>query len=77
MNEQIKNLEAQCWEARLYGPPWFDASKFALLIIKECAKAIDTVNETASPGHGCYDWATFAVGDDILTHFGINNECKN
>ena len=35
MNERIQQLEAQCWEARQYGPPWFDAKKFAELIVKE------------------------------------------
>jgi hypothetical protein len=37
MNERIKEFEAQCWEARQYGPPWFDAKKFAELIVRECA----------------------------------------
>jgi len=36
MNERIKELEAQCWEPTQYGPPWFNAKKFAELIIKEC-----------------------------------------
>ena len=34
MNERIKELEAQCWEARQYGPPWFDSEKFAELIVR-------------------------------------------
>jgi hypothetical protein len=37
MNERIKELESQCWEARQYGPPWFDYKKFAELIVRECA----------------------------------------
>jgi hypothetical protein len=36
MNERIKELESQCWEARQYGPPWFNAKKFAELIVREC-----------------------------------------
>jgi hypothetical protein len=38
MNERIKELESQCWEARQYGPPWFNAKKFAELIVRECAR---------------------------------------
>ena len=38
MNERIKELESQCWEARQYGPPWFNAKKFAELIVRECAE---------------------------------------
>lgn len=45
--------------------------KFAELIIRECAKAIDTVYEKSEPDHGCYDWATWAYGEDILNHFGL------
>jgi hypothetical protein len=36
MNERIRELEVQCWEERHYGPPWFDADKFAELIVREC-----------------------------------------
>jgi hypothetical protein len=36
MNERIRELEAQCWEDRKYGPAWFNSEKFAELIIKEC-----------------------------------------
>jgi hypothetical protein len=35
MNEQIKELESRCWEERPYGPPWFDAEKFAELLLKK------------------------------------------
>ena len=38
MNERIKLLEAQCWEPRQYGPAWFDSTKFAELLIEECAE---------------------------------------
>lgn len=31
----IEELALQCWEARSYGPNWFDYRKFAKLIIKE------------------------------------------
>ena len=36
MNERIRELEAQCWEERKYGPALFDSEKFAELIVKEC-----------------------------------------
>jgi hypothetical protein len=36
MNERIKELEAQCWEPKQYGPPWFNSQKFAELIVEEC-----------------------------------------
>jgi hypothetical protein len=49
MNDRIKELEAQCWEARQYGPPWFNAKKFAELIVRECACIADDMKtlETA------------------------------
>lgn len=45
--------------------------KFAELIVRECARAVDKVYEDAEPDHGCYDWATFAEGVDVLKHFGV------
>jgi hypothetical protein len=41
MNERIRELEAQCWEERKYGPPWFNANKFAELIVRECIDTLD------------------------------------
>ena len=38
MNERIKELEIQCWEPRQYGPAWFNSTKFAELIVRECAE---------------------------------------
>jgi hypothetical protein len=73
MNERIKELEAQCWEPKQYGPPWFNSQKFAELIVKECARAVDKVYEDAEPDHGCYDWATWAEGADVLKHFGVED----
>jgi hypothetical protein len=40
MNERIKELEAQCWEPKQYGPPWFNSQKFAELIVQECARVL-------------------------------------
>jgi hypothetical protein len=39
MNARLQELESQCWEAKPYGPPWFDSKKFAELIVEECFKA--------------------------------------
>jgi hypothetical protein len=41
MNERIKQLESQCWEARQYGPPWFNSKKFAELIVRECQTVVE------------------------------------
>lgn len=38
MNDRIKELEQQCWEVRQYNPPWFNATKFAELLVFECIK---------------------------------------
>lgn len=72
MNDRIRELmiEAGIYECDDFEPhPTFE--KFAELIIRECAKAIDTVYEKSEPDHGCYDWATWAYGEDILKHFGL------
>ena len=61
MNERIKELEAQCWEPRQYGPAWFNSKKFAELIVRECAK---WVNDNL----GLVDEEAKA---DLLKHFGV------
>jgi hypothetical protein len=58
MNERIKELESQCWEARQYGPPWFNAKKFAELIVRECASHLNWVGDDAA-------------GTELLEHFGV------
>ena len=40
MNKRIKELEAQCWEPRQYGPAWFNSTKFAELIVRECVAIV-------------------------------------
>ena len=60
MNKRIRKLEAQCWEATKYGPPWFDSKKFAQLIVRECANRIDYW-ESRQGEHS----------DDLLKHFGV------
>jgi len=62
MNERIKELEAQCWEPRQYGPAWFNSTKFAELIVRECdryvAEQYDELEPWMQPG-------------DLLKHFGV------
>jgi hypothetical protein len=80
MNEKFKELRKKAEDSvrQEHGYPtnallpeeWVD-SKFAELIVRECAQAIDKVYEDAEPDHGCYDWATWAEGSDILKHFGV------
>ena len=68
MNERIRELESQCWEARPYGPPWFDSEKFAELIVKKCIEQASIGN-----GHGNNQWdraLTFAA-KNIKEHFGV------
>tara|TARA_R110002126_G_scaffold149341_1_gene295285 strand:- start:132 stop:326 length:195 start_codon:yes stop_codon:yes gene_type:complete len=62
MNERIKLLEAQCWEPRQYGPAWFDSTKFAELIVQECAEQVKNlrVNDYGISG-----------AEIIREHFGI------
>ena len=60
MNERIKELEQQCWEVRQYNPPWFNATKFAELIVRECDD-VATIN--------AHQWAS--PGTYVLKHFGV------
>jgi hypothetical protein len=70
MNERLKELKAQCWEERPYGPPWFNSDKFAKLIIRECADVCHThgwgMFEHGIAGHNIAD----SCGDMIKEHFG-------
>jgi hypothetical protein len=61
MNERIKELESQCWEARQYGPPWFNSKKFAELIVRECAKVVEKE----------MDYNANWCDDKIKQHFGV------
>ena len=83
MNERIKELESQCWEARQYGPPWFNAKKFAELIVEECMTMCDTVSaDYLKHRKGAFDFQDkniYAEGEaacDIIKykmkkHFGV------
>ena len=69
MNERVLELVRQVWPDPSISHE--NHLKFAELLIRECARSVDRVYETAPPDHGCYDWATFPDGDDVLKHFGI------
>jgi hypothetical protein len=82
MNERIQELAKQAGlkiEYQMINPPKplqilgsaEQFEKFAELIVRECARAVDKVYEDAEPDHGCYDWATWAEGADVLKHFGV------
>lgn len=70
MNEQLRQLEHQCWEVRQYNPPWFNATKFAELIVRECMACstwVGRVNKTAiEPVHTAH-----AINQRIKQHFGV------
>jgi hypothetical protein len=65
MNERIKQLESQCWEARQYGPPWFNSKKFAELIVRECVDIAYKFDEPKLSGPG------MIIGNRIEEHFGV------
>jgi hypothetical protein len=69
MNERIKELELQCWEPTQYGPAWFNSTKFAELIIRECARVIDR-GDGAMSSMAETSWCNICR-DDILKHFGV------
>jgi hypothetical protein len=69
MNERIKELELQCWEPTQYGPAWFNSTKFAELIVAECARVIDR-GDGAMSSMAETSWCNICR-DDILKHFGV------
>ena len=76
MNERIKLLESQCWEARQYGPAWFNSTKFAELIVRECADTIEnrTPGQMGKEGEGWtngYDDGLKTGAFLIKKHFGV------
>ena len=76
MNERIRELRAQCWEERKYGPAWFNSEKFAELIVLECmdiAKRTGDNFGSANPdvlegGRG----GAFCVYQNIKNTFGVD-----
>ena len=75
MNTRLQELEKQSYELfkdeNLIECFVFSKEKFAELIVRECARAVDRVYETAPPDYGCLDWSTIADGSDVLKHFGV------
>ena len=72
MNERIEKLESQCWEARQYGPPWFDTEKFAELIVRECVGvADDYVKDCTCDEHKNCKHPRSIIGRKIKEHFGV------
>jgi hypothetical protein len=69
MNERIEELEAQCWEPKQYGPPWFNSQKFAELIVRECMNAVcdpkTTYLESMTESSAMY-----TARERIRKHFG-------
>lgn len=69
MNEQLRQLEHQCWEVRQYNPPWFNATKFAELIVRECVKVVDDMADPEDSER--YFWAIQNASTKIKQHFGV------
>ena len=67
MNERIKALEVQCWEPRKYGPAWFDAEKFAGLIVRECTNILDIQGTTT--GQEAYHYSASLLEE----YFGVES----
>ena len=78
MNERIRELEAQCWEPRQYGPAWFNSTKFAELIVRECIGCCEQVISDPVP-ESVDTWLNGGSQciQEIKHHFGMNNERTN
>ena len=66
MNERIKLLAKQCWDERPEGQLHFDNEKFALLIVRECAKFL-----AENSGYDNSNNAWHPEPEDLLKHFGV------
>lgn len=68
MNERIQELKEQATRKAMWpGDPdagELDAEKFALLIVKECAKVADDGFASSNFGNGI-------TGQQLLKHFGV------
>ena len=78
MNERIRELEIQCWEPRQYGPAWFNSTKFAELIVRECLSEIKgmMVDESEllyehEETTECVNEALMDAHHNIAIHFGF------
>jgi len=70
MNERIQELIKQATHVEepdgLFPREVFDKEKFAELIVRECAKALD--DKLANPNGASMAWCD---GSDLLEHFGV------
>jgi hypothetical protein len=71
MNERIKELESQCWEPRQYGPAWFNSTKFAELIVRECVGIVSKRKNQAIDDGWNIDEAMSMAEIDLEEHFGV------
>jgi hypothetical protein len=71
MNERIRELAEQCWEARKYGPPWFEYEKFAELIVRECVGIVSKRKNQAIDDGWNIDEAMSMAEIDLEEHFGV------
>ena len=60
MNDQIKQLEPQCWEHNEFGLN-FNYQKFAELIVRDCALTAGLMEHEGRNG----------IGAQLLDNFGI------
>ena len=66
MNEPIKELAGQCWDARLDGVH-FDQEKFAELIVDETCHLLMEMHKDANGNHNYYHHAAVRLKE----HFGV------
>jgi len=65
MNERLAKLTEQCYEYNeTMQSAWFNKTKFAELIIEECASKVDNILREKKHGGG-------TMGDEIREHFGV------
>ena len=65
MNERLAKLTEQCYEYnKTMQSAWFNKTKFAELIIEECASKVDNILREKKHGGG-------TMGDEIREHFGV------
>jgi hypothetical protein len=73
MNEKIKELELQCWEPTQYGPAWFNSTKFAELIVRQCVKSTIALQNTAIDNEWGLDETFHIIVDDMVEQFDMQH----
>jgi len=68
MNDRIKELEIKCWikrddSALFAGQTYFDAKKFAELIVKECCSVLENSHHEMI--------SRYSASDFLKKHFGV------